>query len=222
MNNEENIKSNPGLLLALHSSTETFGVASLDCADLKNTWKSAVFPIGRNLSNMIFTCIEEVLPSMHWKNLRRLAVATGPGGFTGTRLSVVLARTLSEQLKCPLDGISSFELMASRMIDSLKESEKRNPFWIVKEVPRRGTIGGQYQVKQLSNMPNKFIIKELKKPHLIKNKLKDCSILIANEDVKSDINHLLEICQIRHSKNHESRWEEILPIYPTSPIDHIE
>ncbi len=219
MNNDESQSSAPQLLLALHSSTETFGVASVDFNDFKNTQKIATFPIGRNLSNTIFTCIEEVLPAKSWKNLRRLAVATGPGGFTGTRLSVVIARTLSEQLKCHLDGISSFELMASRMINSLKASERKKPFWIIKEVHRRGTIGGQYQIQLQSKSTNKFIIKELKKPHLIKEELKNCSIIMANEDVQSDTNKLLKICKNRYLNNYESKWEGIVPIYPTSPID---
>ena len=219
MNNDESTKSPPQLLLALHSSTETFGVASVDFNDLKNTKRIATFPIGRNLSNTIFTCIEEVLPATSWKNLRRLAVATGPGGFTGTRISVVIARTLSEQLNCHLDGISSFELMASRMINSLKVSEQTKPFWIIKDVQRRGTIGGQYQK---SESTSKLTIKELKSPHLIKEELKDCSVLIASEGVESDTNKLIKICENRHLKNHQSKWEEILPIYPTSPIDNFE
>jgi tRNA threonylcarbamoyladenosine biosynthesis protein TsaB len=61
----------------------------------------AAFPLGRGLSNQLLTCIETVLPAADWTRLGRLAVATGPGGFTGTRLTIVVARTLAQQLASP-------------------------------------------------------------------------------------------------------------------------
>jgi tRNA threonylcarbamoyl adenosine modification protein YeaZ len=42
-----------------------------------------------------------------------VAVAKGPGGFTGTRIGVVTARTLAQQLQVPLFGISSLAAMAA-------------------------------------------------------------------------------------------------------------
>ena len=85
-------------LLALHSSSPVLGVGlqRLDRPDLPPTL--ARFDLGRDLANQLLGCIEQVLPAAQWPALGRLAVATGPGGFTGTRLTVVLARTLAQQL----------------------------------------------------------------------------------------------------------------------------
>ena len=211
-------KDLPSLLLALHSSTETFGVGFIDYSSSKKTQKTSIFPIGRDLSNKIFSCVEQVLPAKDWKYLARIAVATGPGGFTGTRLSVAMARTLSEQIGCPLDGISSFELMAPRLSKSLNNTERENPFWITKELTRRGTIGGQYKIIKKSSTNE---IEELKIPHLIKKEEINNPQIQAVDDVGNDIKRLLKICEIRHKMKQESLWENVLPIYPTSPVEKI-
>ena len=108
----------PGWLLALHSSTDTLGLALQGPYALGEEPPApllAAFPLGRALSNQLLDCVEALLPAARWPQLGRLAVATGPGGFTGTRLTVVLARTLAQQLGLPLDGVSSFQLIANTL-----------------------------------------------------------------------------------------------------------
>ena len=101
------------------------------------------FPLGRSLANALFGCVEAVLPASRWRELGRLAVATGPGGFTGTRLTVVMARTLAQQLALPLDGIGSFALIARRLL-ATRGPELAAGFWLIQELPRRGVVAGLY------------------------------------------------------------------------------
>ena len=128
-------------LLALHSSDETLGVA-LQRLGGDEAPRLAAFPLGRGLSGALFDCVESVLPASRWSALGRLAVATGPGGFTGTRLTVALARTLAQQLQLPLDGIGSFQLIAERLRRTGAVAAR--PFWVVQELPRRGLVAGLY------------------------------------------------------------------------------
>ena len=107
---------------------------------------SSSFAIGRDLSKNLFSCIEEILPAIFWKQIIRIAVAIGPGGFTGTRLTITMARTLAQQINCQLDGISSFSLMAPRLYKNLSFHERMQPFWIIQSLQRRGVIGGQYKI----------------------------------------------------------------------------
>jgi tRNA threonylcarbamoyladenosine biosynthesis protein TsaB len=128
-------------LLALHSSGETLGVA-LQRLGGQEPPRLKAFPLGRGLSGALFACVESVLPAPQWPRLGRLAVATGPGGFTGTRLTVALARTLAQQLNLPLDGVGSFRLIAQRLLS--QGAVPPAPFWVVQELPRRGLVAGLY------------------------------------------------------------------------------
>jgi len=54
--------------------------------------------------------LPQELPAARRWPLGRAAVATGPGGITAPRLTVLLARTLAQQLQLSLDGFHSFLL----------------------------------------------------------------------------------------------------------------
>ena len=103
-------------LLALHSCSESFGIAIKDTENPEKIIKSEVFNIGRSLSNKLFSCIETILPRKFWKQIIRISVAKGPGAFTSTRLTISLARTIAQQIDCSLDSISAFHLMAPRPV----------------------------------------------------------------------------------------------------------
>ena len=102
-------------LLALHSSSDLLGVGLQPLGRAEGP-VLAVFPGGRDLSAGLLGALEQVLPAAAWPSLGRLAVAIGPGGFTGTRLTVTRARTLAQQLGIPLYGGGSFQLMAQRLL----------------------------------------------------------------------------------------------------------
>ena len=129
-------------LLALHSCSESFGVAIKDSENRERIIKSEVFNIGRSLSNKLFSCIETILPRKFWKQIIRISVAKGPGSFTSTRLTLSMARTIAQQIDCSLDSFSSFHLMAPRLYKDLAKSQIMNPFWIKDILPRRGIVAG--------------------------------------------------------------------------------
>ncbi len=210
------------LMLALHSSSETLGIAIYDPKEISKKIRIATFPLGRKLSNNLLECIEEVLPHSQWQNIGRLGVALGPGGFTGTRLTVVLARTLAQQLNCPLNGVSSFALMAPRLALSSDDLILEKPFWIENDLPRRGKVAGQYLIK----INPKFIeykeVVELTPPHLLKAFQGISPVLKANEDVSKDVMRLLEICEWSEKIGLSSCWSKAIPFYPTSPVGNIQ
>ena len=201
--------STASLLLALHSSTERFGVAVLD-PSAGHQPQSAVFDDGRALSNTLLKRVETVLPTPRWSALKGLAVATGPGGFTGTRLTVVMARTLAQQLGVPLLGVSSFALMAERLFRRLPDHGER--FWITRELPRRGVVGGAYRLID-------GVVEELEHPHLLQpGRSLGPRVLEAEDDVEADVICLLNQLQTAHARGQTSPWQSVLPIYPTSPV----
>jgi len=207
-------------LLALHSSSESFGIAVKDIENPKSKIKSEVFNIGRSLSNKLFSCTERILPRQFWKQIIRISVAKGPGSFTSTRLTISMARIMSQQINCSLDSISSFHLMAPRLYKGLQESQISNPFWIKDILPRRGIVAGKYQFIKINKETNYHEFKELITPQLIKNEKDINPSIKSSNNIEEDIISLINFSQNCQALNLKSHWGDALPIYPTSPIDN--
>ena len=206
-------------LLALHSSTDTFGIGIIQIDKSGILFKDSIIEVKRDLSNHLFKFIEEILPSIFWNQIKRLSVATGPGGYTGTRISVVFARTLAQQLNCPIDGVSSFQLMAHRVPNEFISQHPEQPFWVTQPLKRRGIVAGQYKV---ISPERKYIeIKELKYPHLLPLDSKVSPSFEISENVEKDLKRLLNISFNLYQEKKKGAWQDIVPIYPTSPIRNI-
>ncbi len=213
-------KSKSKYLLALHSCSESFGIAVKDTEDPERIIKSEVFNTGRSLSNKLFSCIENILPRQLWKQIIRISVAKGPGSFTSTRLTISMARTIAQQIDCSLDSMSSFHLMAPRFYKDLKESQIYNPFWIKDILPRRGVVAGKYQLIKMDKKSNFHEFSELISPKLIKNEHEINPSFNASINIEKDIITLINFSQYCQNKKANANWKETLPIYPTSPIDN--
>ena len=207
-------------LLALHSCSESFGIAIKDTENPEKIIKSEVFNIGRSLSNNLFSCIETILPRKFWKQIIRISVAKGPGSFTSTRLTISMARTIAQQIDCSLDSISSFHLMAPRLYKELSKQQILNPFWITNVLPRRGIVAGQYQLIKIHQDSNFHEFSEIISPQLISNKKLINPSIKASHNIEKDIISLLNFSQYCHNQEVQSQWQKALPIYPTSPIDN--
>ena len=207
-------------LLALHSCSESFGIAIKDTENPEKIIKKEFFNIGRSLSNNLFSCIETILPKEFWKQIIRIAVAKGPGGFTSTRLTISMARTIAQQIDCSLDSISSFHLMAPRLYKGLTKNQISNPFWIKDILPRRGIVAGRYQLVKVHKHSNFHEFNELTSPQLISDNRIINPSLEASDDIEKDIISLINFSQYYQNSKVESNWKKALPIYPTSPIDN--
>jgi len=200
-----------GVVLALHSSSDVLGVGVRWLADSGPAEASSAvraFPLGRGLSNHLLSSIEQLLPADQWPQLTRLAVATGPGGFTGTRLTVVLARTLAQQLQLPLDGVSSFLLAARRL--GIQE-----PTWLVQELPRRGVVAGLYGPAGAGGALTELELPRLFGPGVA---LPPGPQHAAAARLPDDVDQLLELSLLAHAQGLAAPWQPVLPLYPTSPV----
>ena len=206
-------------LLALHSCSESFGIAVKDTEKNETIIKSEIFNTGRSLSNKLFSCIEKVLPRKYWKQIIRISVAKGPGSFTSTRLTISMARIIAQQIDCSLDSISSFHLMAPRLYKNLHKNQVFEPFWIKDLLPRRGIIAAKYQLIKIHKEScfHEFI--ELTTPQLIANDKDINPSINASNNIEKDIISLINFSQHCQNLKVNSHWEKVLPIYPTSPID---
>lgn len=217
--------SSPGdranLVLALHSCSETFGVGlqALSQADQPAAAaRMETFPAGRHLSNRLLECVETVLPARDWPRLVRLGVATGPGGFTGTRLSVVMARTLAQQLELPLDGVSGFWLMARRLWRGAERGDTA-PFWLVQDLPRHGVVAGLYEpdARALGGMVERQAPRLFRDGDQLTAQV-PCPLVPARTQLPDDLSELLAFCQASAASGRPAPWQPVLPLYPTSPV----
>ncbi|MEB3333716.1 MAG: tRNA (adenosine(37)-N6)-threonylcarbamoyltransferase complex dimerization subunit type 1 TsaB [Cyanobacteriota bacterium] len=208
----------PGWLLALHSSSDVLAVAVQPLGSPEIPARSQLFPQGRQLANTLLSCVEDVLPAREWRHLARLAVATGPGGFTGTRLTVAMARTLAQQLALPLDGFSSFHLMARRL---LGEETQGSALILTQELPRHGLVAGLYESKTSSLAG----VAELCAPRLWRDESSLTRALghqarqTAQPLLPEDARQLLAFSQEAARLGRSAPWPSVVPLYPTSPVD---
>jgi tRNA threonylcarbamoyladenosine biosynthesis protein TsaB len=207
-----------GWLLALHSSSDSLGVALQPLGHPTVPPQTRVEPLGRRLANDLVACVEALLPAHDWRHLARLAVATGPGGFTGTRLTVAMARTLAQQLQLSLDGISSFHLIARR---SLMERPSPEPFILLHTLPRHGLVAGLYR----ADPSGPAGVAEWKPPRLYRDDaaLTEALGLHARREAQpqlpADVETLLMVGQEAAQRGLRAPWSSVVPLYPTSPVE---
>jgi tRNA threonylcarbamoyladenosine biosynthesis protein TsaB len=200
-----------GTVLALHSSGAELGVG-LRWLDRSRPDRIRCFNPGRDLANVLFSCVEVVCPAAEWPALAGLAVATGPGGFTSTRLTVVLARTLAQQLAVPLHGLCSLLLMARRL-------ELDCPTWLVQELPRRGVVAGLYGPDpDRPGAMREWLAPRLHADFAALQILRPAPCLAVAVDGAADVQALLELASAAHAQAVPAPWQPVLPIYPTSPV----
>jgi tRNA threonylcarbamoyladenosine biosynthesis protein TsaB len=120
--------------LALHTTTEvlSLAIAPLDrqagnqVRDRSNPillgLKQQSWTLGRDLSTQLHSLLAEFMISYDWSDLGFIAIAKGVGGFTGTRIGIVLARTLGEQLAIPVYAIGCDKILQQSQAFQLPQS----------------------------------------------------------------------------------------------------
>ncbi|WP_293146357.1 tRNA (adenosine(37)-N6)-threonylcarbamoyltransferase complex dimerization subunit type 1 TsaB [Microcoleus sp. bin48.metabat.b7b8b9.023] len=95
--------------LALHTSTPELGLA---ISNFSGDYRCQTWNLGRSLATDLHQHLVEFITPQTWADLAFIAVAKGPGGFTGTRMGMVTARTLAQQLNIPVFTISTLAAVA--------------------------------------------------------------------------------------------------------------
>ncbi|MEG3862712.1 tRNA (adenosine(37)-N6)-threonylcarbamoyltransferase complex dimerization subunit type 1 TsaB, partial [Microcoleus sp. herbarium12] len=95
--------------LALHTSTPELGLA---ISNFSGDYRCQTWNLGRSLATDLHQHLVEFIRPQTWADLAFIAVAKGPGGFTGTRMGMVTARTLAQQLEIPVFTISTLAAVA--------------------------------------------------------------------------------------------------------------
>ena len=95
--------------LAIHTSSPDLGLA---LGTLESSHHQ-VWDFGRDLTTYFHETLSEFVVPHSFQDFAFIAVAKGPGSFTGTRMGMTVARTIAQQMNIPLFGVSSLGAIAA-------------------------------------------------------------------------------------------------------------
>lgn len=150
------------LVLGIETSTTHASVAIGSATELV-----ASYQLGRGKSQdqIVVPAIERILADagLSYRQIGGVAVGLGPGLFTGLRVGVATAKTLSQTLAVPIVGFSSLDLLAyavrhtRRSICACIDARRKEVFWAF----YRPAPGGVQRVTDFRCAPPEHCVNEV-------------------------------------------------------------
>jgi tRNA threonylcarbamoyl adenosine modification protein YeaZ len=229
--------------LALHTASPELGLAISNFAgdSRYQTWN-----LGRDLATDLHQHLVEFMQPQTWADLAFIAVAKGPGGFTGTRIGVVTARTLAQQLEIPVFAISTLAALAwaeppqpplaKGGLLSAEPLQPRagtgapplhsggllsNDMALQMRAQRGQLFGAVYSVNKDSGLTELFT-DTVMTPEVWEEKLKNWGNSYQLIEVESDlgwsVSSVLELAYLEWQRGNRPDWSEALPYYGQHPV----
>ena len=198
--------------IALHTSTPHLGIAVNNYA---GDSRSQVWELGRSLSSQLYLYLAEILAPQTWQELKFIAVAKGPGGFTGTRVGVVTARTIAQQLDIPLFGISNLAAVAAaqnyqgdKLLAVQMDARREQLFVGIYQLTSQGlqtymadtlmTI--EAWQKTLADLPSTY------------------ELITAHDQIATTVTNVLDLAYADWQQGKHPHWSKIVPYYGQHPV----
>ena len=149
------------MILAIDTTSKLSGVALLSSRGKvlgESLWESR-----QNQSKELLPKIKELLGAnrINQKNLKKIAVITGPGSFTGIRIGIAVANALGLALDIPVVGVDTLRAMAHQLIQ--KPEARSQSVIAILEANREQVYLAKYEVGCQSD---KIVIE----PNVLQNK----------------------------------------------------
>ncbi|MBD2517319.1 tRNA (adenosine(37)-N6)-threonylcarbamoyltransferase complex dimerization subunit type 1 TsaB [Nostoc sp. FACHB-973] len=203
--------------LSLHTTTPELGIA---ISNFVGDTRSQVWNLGRDLSSLIHQYLIEFIKPQTWADLSFIAVAKGPGGFTGTRIGVVTARTLGQQLDIPVFAISTLAAVAWS-----QASKTQNPKTLAVQMPgQRGQIfAAIYELTPdasglIALLPDTVMTLEAWQETLA-NWNTSYQLIEAQSGLAATVTSILELAELEWQQGKSPNWSEALPYYGQHPVE---
>ena len=204
--------------LVIHSTDDSFGFGYRKNNNIESD-EFFIKKFDKDLCNNLINDFNKFISNENLQKINQLSVSIGPANFNASRLIVVLARTIAQQIDCPLDSFSAFELMAKRIASKNNIFKNKQSFWIYKKLKRKGFIAGKYEICQNEKNSSNLFIRETVTPKVVKElECKELSFE-ANHNDEEDLKELLDLANRNLLNSNISSWEKVLPLYPISPIN---
>ncbi|MEI2583549.1 tRNA (adenosine(37)-N6)-threonylcarbamoyltransferase complex dimerization subunit type 1 TsaB [Scytonema sp. PRP1] len=211
--------------LGLHTTTRELGLA---ISNFAGETRSKVWDLDRELSSHLHQYLVEFIKPQTWADLAFIAVAKGPGGFTGTRIGVVTARTLGQQLGIPVFAISTLAAVAWSQIPSspgYKGEEKSVNQVIAVQMPaQRGQVfGAIYQLTPDTSELKVLLPDTVMTPEAWQEKLAswntDYQLIEAKSGLAATVTSVLQLAYLDWQRGQRPNWSEALPFYGQHPVE---
>jgi len=206
--------------LALHTSSPQLGLA---LSDFAGETRFQTWDFGRDLSAHLHPTLGDFICPYTWADLSFLAVARGPGGFTGTRIGVVTARTLAQQLQVPLFGISTLAAVAQAAVIH-HDLLARQPVPDI-AVDMRAQRNMRFTAIYTSN-GNTLVpcqTEQVVSPESWEKTLNEYESPVfpvtAGDDIACTVPQVLELADRQWQAGQRPSWFEVVPYYGQHPVD---
>lgn len=204
--------------LALHTSSPELGLAlSLPSGQIRQQ----VWPLGRDLTAYLHTCLQDFMGTCSWQSLDFIAVAKGPGGFTGTRIGVTVARTLAQELSIPLFGVSSLAAIAHQ---SYREGRVMGalPLAVTLAAQRGEVFGAVYEASPSGIIP--VCSEALYRSDDWETRLADWEPhqrMQAEGGMAASVAGVLALSLESWNQGDRPGWQGVLPFYGQHPVQQV-
>ena len=205
-------------ILVIHSTDNSFGFGYRKNNTLESD-ELFIKKFDNDLCNNLINDLNKFISKENLQKINKLSVSIGPANFNASRLIVVLARTIAQQINCPLESFSSFEIMAKRIASKNNIFTNKKSFWIYKKLKRRGFIAGKYEICHNEKNFSDLVVRETVLPKVVKELESKEITFEANYDDKEDLKELLNLTNKNFLNSNLDSWRKVLPLYPISPIN---
>ncbi len=216
MANKPRLKQNYPVLV-IHSTDNSFGFGYRE-NDHNEKDELLIKQFDNDLCSNLIVEFSKFISKENLQKVHKIFVSIGPANFNASRLIVVLARTISQQLNCSLYGFSTFQIMAKRIAVKQNIFTNKKSFWIYKKLKRRGFIAGKYEICY-DEENSDLVIRETVIPRLVKELQSKELFYEANYEDEKDLTELLDLANKNLLNLSENSWQNVLPLYPISPIN---
>ncbi|MCL2933821.1 MAG: tRNA (adenosine(37)-N6)-threonylcarbamoyltransferase complex dimerization subunit type 1 TsaB [Trichodesmium sp. MAG_R03] len=198
--------------LAIHTTSPELGLAISNFAE---ETRSKTWNLGRELSTHLHQKLQEFMPPQIWQDLRFITVAKGPGSFTGSRIGVVTARTLAQQLDIPLFAISTLATIA------WSYKQKSQNLSLQMPAQRGQLFTAIYQVEEMGINPilKDTLMNPLAWEKILVNWENSYYLIQVENSLGKSVVSLLELAHLEWQKGNRPHWSEALPFYGQHPVE---
>ncbi|MGB7085330.1 MAG: tRNA (adenosine(37)-N6)-threonylcarbamoyltransferase complex dimerization subunit type 1 TsaB [Phormidesmis sp.] len=204
--------------LAIHTASPQLGLMlqTIEPTD-EAVKRHQVWDLGREVSSQLHVKLIEFMALYRWQDLSFVSVAHGPGGFTGTRIGVVAARTLAQQLEIPLFGVSTLAALAAGIHTNERDIAVMMP------AKREAVFGAIYRpaAGELTTVLQDVVIPKDEWDKTLASWQRPLQVVSTNigEGIAESVTGVMQLASVRWTRGQRPEWSSVMPFYGQHPVN---